>query len=93
MKLSIQKPFVTTMNRIAKTKLLTTLMTGTATAKQIADLRESQEPLYLTLNLGDDENPYEPDPDEPTYHIDIFDNWKKTIRYFKYPDGRIEEVN
>lgn len=81
------------MNRIEKIKMLTALMTGTATPKQIADLRESGEPIHLTLNLGDDENPFEQDPNEPTYHIDIFDNWKKTIRYFKYPDGRIEEVN
>ena len=78
------------LNRTAKINLLSSLLAGKATAKQVADLRQSQEPIYLTLNLGDDENPFEQDPDQPTYHIEISDNWKEVVRYYKYPDGRIE---
>ncbi|SOD99791.1 hypothetical protein [Spirosoma fluviale] len=77
------------MKRTQKIHLLTALVTGTATSKQLADLRQSQEPIYLTLNLGTDNNPMEQDPNEPTYHIDIYSDGTVNC-YDLYPDGQIE---
>ncbi|GAB4038679.1 hypothetical protein [Spirosoma jeollabukense] len=78
------------MRRIEKLALLTSILTGTATPKQIVDLRKSGEPIYLTLNLDDELTPY--DPDEPTYHIDVY-NDGTTRCYDRYPDGRVEYRN
>ncbi|GAB3019055.1 hypothetical protein [Spirosoma pulveris] len=80
------------MKRIQKIHLLTALLTGTATAKQLADLRQSQEPIYLTLNLGTDGNPIEQDPNEPTYHIDVHSDGTVN-RYDRYPNGQITYRN
>jgi hypothetical protein len=77
------------LNRTAKINLLTSLLAGKATAKQVADLRQSQEPIYLTLQLGDDEDPFEQDPDEPTFHIEVYADGT-TKSYDRYPNGRIE---
>ncbi len=80
------------MNRTAKIKLLTSLLTSKATAKQVADLRQSQEPIHLTMYLGDDANSFEQDPNEPTYHINVYSD-STTKSYYRYPDGRIEKVD
>jgi hypothetical protein len=80
------------MKRIQKLNLLTALITGTVTPKQVADLRQSMEPIRLTLILGDEDNPFEQDPNEPTYCIDVYSDGTSKC-YDRYPDGRIEYRN
>lgn len=77
------------MKRTQKIHLLTALITGTATSKQITDLRQSMEPIQLTFILGDEDDPFEQDPNEPTYHIDAYADGT-TKCYDRYPDKRIE---
>ncbi|SOD99767.1 hypothetical protein SAMN06269250_0153 [Spirosoma fluviale] len=76
------------MKRTEKVLLLTALIKGTVTSKQLADLRQSQEPIYLTLNLGTDDNPMEQSPNEPTYHIDVYSDC--TVKcYDRYPNKKM----
>ncbi|MFD1144541.1 hypothetical protein ACFQ4C_25665 [Larkinella insperata] len=76
------------LTRSEKIKLLASALQGTMTPKQISDFRQSQEPIYLTLNLGDEARPQLQDPDQPTFHIEIYrDGTSKS--YDRYPDGRI----
>ncbi|MCC5612563.1 hypothetical protein LC612_39190 [Nostoc sp. CHAB 5834] len=77
--------------RTANLALLSKIIEGTLNARDIDDLRKSREPIYLTFNLGDDDEPQE--PTDPTYHIEISDNWKTVRRYNQYADGRIEELD
>lgn len=77
------------IKRTQKIHLLTALIRGTATTKQLTDLRQSQEPIQLTMVLGDEDNPFEQDPNEPTYHIEIYADG--TVKcYDLYTNGRIE---
>ena len=77
-------------NRAEKLTLLSKIVAGTLTDKDVSDLRKSREPLYITMDLGDGEGT--PDEDDPSYHIEIWDNWQQTRCYWKYADGRIEDT-
>lgn len=77
------------MKRTQKIHLLTALITGTATSKQITDLRQSMEPIHLTFIIGEEDDPFEQDPNEPTYHIEVFADGT-TKCYDRYSDGRTE---
>lgn len=76
------------MTRAEKLKLLSSALQGTITPKQVTDLRKSQEPINLTLNL-DEEKLFIPyNPNQETFHIEIYrDGSSKS--YDRYPDGRI----
>lgn len=87
------------MNRAAKINLLTSIVQGSLTAGQVAALKKSREPIYLTLNL-DDGKPVPHDPTQPTYHIHVSygeagppGGQTTATRFWHYPDGRIEYVN
>ncbi|GAB3688427.1 hypothetical protein GCM10027592_03340 [Spirosoma flavus] len=77
------------MKRVEKLKLLAALITGTVTSKQVADLRKSQEPIFLTMNLEDDDNKIEVESDEPTFNMEVYSDGT-TKSYDRYQDGRIE---
>ena len=79
------------MNRAKKLALLSNLIAGRLSDREVSDIRKNRETLHLTLDLGDDEG-IPDDDDEPSYHIEIWDNWGQTRRYWKYADGRIEEA-
>ncbi|WP_020602568.1 hypothetical protein [Spirosoma spitsbergense] len=76
--------------RAEKLALLSKIVVGKLSAKEVSDLRKSREPLYITMDLSDGEGT--PDEDDPTYHIEIWDNWQQTRCYWKYADGRIEDT-
>lgn len=77
------------LTRAEKIKLLSSALQGTMSPKQISDFHKSQEPIFLTLNLGDENTPIPYDPNQPTFHISIYsDGTSKS--YDRYPDGRIE---
>ncbi|GAB3639710.1 hypothetical protein [Spirosoma arcticum] len=77
-------------NRAEKLALLSKIVEGRLTNKVVSDIRKSREPMYITLDLTDGENVLE--PNDPTYHIEVFDDWKHTRCYWQYADGRIEEA-
>lgn len=77
--------------RIDKLALLSKIVEGRLTDKDVSDLRKSREPILITLNLGDDSDS-QPDND-PTYHIEISDDWKQSRCYWQYADGRVEDVS
>ena len=78
-------------NRTSKLILLSKIVEGRLSTKDVSDIRKSREPIYITLNLGDDESPLE--PNDPTYHIEISDDWKQSRCYWQYADGRVEEID
>ena len=78
------------MKRAEKITLLNSLLTGTATPKQIADLRKSVEPIHLRMNIGDDDQ--DSTPNDPVYCIDVYSDGT-TQCYDKYADGRIVPRN
>ena len=77
-------------NRAGKLALLSKIVEGRLSNKDVSDIRKSREPMYITLCLGDEEN--QPEPNDPTYHIEIYDDWKQSRCYWQYADGHIEEV-
>ncbi len=77
-------------DRAEKLALLSKIVEGRLTTKDAVDLRESRQPIYITLNLGDD---VRLPPNDPTYHIEISGDWKQSRRYWQYADGRIEEID
>ena len=78
-------------NRAGKLALLSKIVEGRLSTKDVSDIHKSREPIYITLNLGDDESPLE--PNDPTYHIEISDDWKQSRCYWQYADGHIEEID
>lgn len=80
------------LRRAEKLALLSSIVQGNMTPGQVAQFRQSREPMQLTLSLGDGEDSLPYDPDEPTYHIDIYSD-HTTECYYRYPDGRIEYAN
>ena len=80
------------INRTEKLSLLTSLLNGTVTPKQLDAIRDSQKPLELTMNLDDEDEPIPLDPDQPIYHIELYSD-HTTKSYYRYPDGRIEYLN
>ncbi|MDB5242615.1 MAG: hypothetical protein JWP57_3240 [Spirosoma sp.] len=76
-------------NRKDKLALLSALVNGSATPKQISDLHKSREVIYLTMQLDDSEEPQE--SDYPEYHMEFDRNWKLIRHYDLFEDGRIEE--
>ena len=78
-------------SRADKLALLSKIVEGRLTDKVVSDIRKSREPIRITMNIGDGESPLE--PNDPTYYIEISDNWKCFRRYNRYADGRIEELD
>ena len=78
-------------SRADKLALLSKIVEGRLTAKVVGDIRKSREPMYITLCLGEEEN--QPEQNDPTYHIEIYDDWKQSRCYWQYADGRIEELD
>jgi hypothetical protein len=76
--------------RTYKLALLSKIVAGRLFDKEINNIRKSREPLHVTLNLGDGVSLKE--THDPTYHIDVCSDGT-TKRFWKYADGRIEEVN
>ncbi|GAB3928104.1 hypothetical protein GCM10028804_34300 [Larkinella terrae] len=86
MQINTAMPFLT---RAEKIKLVSSALQGTMTPKQVSDFRKSQEPIFLTLNLGDEKTAIPYDPNQATFHISLYsDGTSKS--YDRYPDGRIE---
>lgn len=82
--------------RTEKLTLLTKIVSGSITPKQLAQFQISREPILVTMKLTDDEFADYQDPKEPTYHIEV--SWipgqsHKVVSYFEYPDGHIEYVD
>ena len=80
------------LKRAEKLALLSKFVEGRLTDKVINDIRKSREPMYITMNLGEGDEPLCLDPDAPTYHIEVYSD-NTTNCYYRYPDGRIEYRN
>lgn len=76
-------------NRAEKLALLSKIVQGRLGSNDVNNIRKGWEPIHLTLVLDDSEEPYEQDPDEPTYHIEVYTDGS-TKCYNRYPDGGIE---
>lgn len=76
--------------RADKLALLTKIVSGALTQKDINDLRKSREPIRITLNIGDERTPKR--TNDPTCHTELSADWKVIRRYNQYADGRIEEL-
>jgi hypothetical protein len=79
------------MNKAGKVALLTKFVQGKLTVADVNNIRKSREPMFITMDLGNGENPLE--PNAPTYHIEIYDNWSYSRCYWQYADGRREYRN
>lgn len=78
--------------RTDKLALLSKIVEGRLSSKEIIDIRKGWEPMHITLNLGDWDTPIEQGPDEPTYHIEIYTDGT-TKCYDRYPYERLEYGN
>jgi len=72
-----------------RTALLAKSVEGRLSAKDVSDIHRSREPIQLTMHLGDEDAPFEQDPNEPTYHIEVYTDGTAKC-YDRYPDGKIE---
>lgn len=62
------------LTRAGKLALLSKIVERRLSVKYVSDIRKSRQPIYITLNLGDDKSLLE--LNDPTYHIEISDDWK-----------------